>query len=167
MSGAAAAAAEPKPKKPIGLIAIILVAGLALGGGGASAYFLMMAPKAADAHAEAEPEPEEPEELLPPEFVTLDRFQAPLLGADLSLAGYVTLSLAFEVETGQMQIVESHLPLVQHEINVMLATTVIGQKEHPRLVDVPKAAKLILEAANKALPEPKIKAVRIVSAMPI
>jgi len=163
-------AAAAAPKKPMALIAGMLVAGLALGGGGATAYFTMMAKPAVEgaqaAHEDAAAETEEAggEDAAPDEFVEMDRFIVPMVNVEGTLIGYATVKMTFQTAAEDAAVVKDQLPMIQHQINILVSTTQVGLEKNPRIMDVPKAAALFAKAANLALEKPLVKAVQIVSA---
>ncbi len=164
--GAATDAAPAKAGKGKLMLILLPVLGLLLGGGGVAGYFLVLAPPPGDAAAVAEAKVEEAP-IITPVFVKLERLSAPLIDAKGRLAGYVGLDFQLEVDGDEnAQILEDHMPMVRHAVNMALNTKGGGMPDNPRLIDYEGIAATTLEAANQSLPKPLILSVQIQSATP-
>lgn len=164
--GADAAEATPKPGKSKLMLVLLPVLGLLLGGSGVAGYFLFLAPPPGDAQADAVEKVEEAP-IITPVFVKLERMSAPLIDAKGRLAGYVGLDFQLEVDGDEnAQILEDHMPMVRHKVNMALNTKGGGMPDNPRLIDYEGIAATTLEVGNQALPKPLILSVQIQSATP-
>jgi flagellar protein FliL len=144
---------------------VALVLGLGFGGGGAAFYFMKMVPPA-DAHAQAAKKEEEDSQ-APPIYVEIDRLTVPLLEPDGTINGFLSLDMTLEVKEKNADFVKNRQPMIRHAINELLSTTSIRAPGKSASIDYPKAGQLLKDAANKALGEPMIERVDIVSALPV
>ena len=162
---AEAPAAKPKKKGGGAVMTLIAaVAGLALGGGAVAGYFTQIAP---EARAEKKKEEEEAKRREAPETVKIDRMVVPLVGQDGSLAGYLTLDLMLYLEPEQGEFVKPRLPYVRHAINEVMATQPMTLLPDNKRLDFDKAGTTLTAAANKALEEDVVRAIKISSAVPL
>jgi flagellar FliL protein len=164
--GAQADAAPAKSGKGKAMLfaGIALVLGLGLGGGGAAFYFISMAPPASAQKEEAKKEEVEP---TTPIYVEIDRLTVPLLERDGTINGFLSLDMTLEVKEKNADFVKNRQPVIRHAINELLSTTSIRAEGKSASIDYPRASRLLKEAANKALGEPVVERVDIVSALPV
>jgi hypothetical protein len=100
-------------------------------------------------------------------FVNIPRLTVPMSDASGNLLGYVTLDLALEVPSDRAEDIKQHIPMIRHGLNDLLyGGGTFGLADQPAHLDIRQATPAMLKAANAALPEPVIKSLSVITALP-
>lgn len=139
---------------------LAVLGGLVFGSGGASAYFLSMDSGIPSAKARTV------EKSGSLSYIKIQRLTVPMADARGNLTSYVTLDLALETRPGQGEFVKQRIPMIRHQINVLMSLETFGQAGDATRFDIKRATPAMLKSVNKALGTPAIRSLSIVSALP-
>jgi flagellar basal body-associated protein FliL len=142
-------------------LVLAVLGGLAFGGGSATAWFLLT-----DQHLPAAlAKPVSTSDTI--NFVKIQRLTVPLADPRGNMLGFVTLDLDLEVSRAKAEMVKQRIPLIRHRINALVHEQSFVRYDRANQFDFDRATPELLRAANAALPEPAIKSINIVVALPI